>query len=286
MLRGFPAAEEMRMARKPSGKEAAAVELADKLLRVLQSQRALGPDAYPLSVRRLAELTDPAAAPALLKKALNKRSFLEQVVRAHAKLPDAPIALAGDLDRLAASPLLLEFLLRRARTNATQAFTVPGLKKWAAHKLHKPFQEAVNRHIAQGTLPPTVAWVSIQGKKTLFLLSDLHPGGRAESKAPSAATAAAAHAPAPPVDFRTAFDEAFDRLDRQAGGHNYVSLIALRGALPVGREQFDHELRQLRQAGRYTLSAAEGRDGITPAEREAGISEEGSLLLFVSRNTP
>src|SRR5262245_56045781 len=94
MLRGVPAEEAARMARKPSGKEAATVELADKLLRVLQSQRALGPEAYPLSVRRLAELTDPGAAPALLKKALNKRSFLEQAVRAHAKLPDAPIALA------------------------------------------------------------------------------------------------------------------------------------------------------------------------------------------------
>ena len=56
--------------------------------------------------------------------------------------------------------------------------------------------------------------------------------------------------------------------------------------MPAGRDQFDRELQDLRRAGRYTLSAAEGRGGITPEEREAGIREEGSLLLFVSRNTP
>ncbi len=271
------------MARKPSGKEAAAAELAEKLLRVLRSQRDLGPDAYPLTVRRLAELTDSGAAPALLKKALAKRDFLKQAVPAHAKLPEAPIALADDLDRLAASPLLLHFLLRQARTAATNAHSASDLAKNASGKVKKPFQEAVNRGLAQGTLPPTVAWVSIKGSKKLFLLSEILAGGRVEAKAAPPAEPVRA-VPAP--DFRAAFDEAFARLDRQAGGHNFVSLVALRGAVPAGREQFDRELRQLRQAGRYTLSAAEGRDGISPEERAAGIHEEGSLLLFVSRSTP
>ena len=39
-------------------------------------------------------------------------------------------------------------------------------------------------------------------------------------------------------------------------------------------------------AGRYSLSAAEGRHGLTPEEREAGILEDGTLLLYVSRKTP
>jgi hypothetical protein len=287
MLREFAVAVEVRMARKPSGKEAAAVELADKLLRVLQAQRALGPDAYPLTVRRLAELTEPGAAPALLRKALNKRSFLQQAVPAHGKLLDAPIALAADLDGLAASSLLLEFLMRQARTAATNAFTVSDLGKKASGKVKKGFQDAVNRQIAQGILPPTVAWVSIRGSKKLFLLSELHASAKAKPPPPAVPSAAPPEpAPAPPGEFRTAFDQAFERLDRQQGGHNFVSLIALRRALPVARDQFDRELRQLRQSGRYTLSAAEGRGGITPEEREAGISEEGSLLLFVSRNQP
>ena len=278
------------MARKPS-KEAAVIELAEKLLRVLHAQRDQGADAYPLSVKRLVELADVGAAPAVVKKALNKKIFLKEALLAHAKVPDAPIALAADMDRLAASPSLLEFLLRQARNNATHAFTVSKLKSKAASKVQKPFQEAINRQIGEGTLPLTVGWISMQGRKQLFLLSDLHTGGSKPAPVtppPAAAPAPRAQvAPAPAaVDFRATFEEAFAQLDRSGGGHNFVSLVALRQALPAPREVFDRALRELRQAGRYTLSAAEGRGGISPEERAAGISEEGSLLLFVSRSTP
>jgi hypothetical protein len=81
------------------------------------------------------------------------------------------------------------------------------------------------------------------------------------------------------------FAAAFDRLDRQAGGHNLVSLVALRQALPLDRAAFDAGLGQLRRAGRFTCSAAEGRHGLTAEERAAGIAEDGALLLYVSRRT-
>jgi hypothetical protein len=64
---------------------------------------------------------------------------------------------------------------------------------------------------------------------------------------------------APPQDFARLFEEAFDRFDRERGSHNLVSLVGLRRALPVGRAAFDAELQRLRRAGRYSLSAAEGR---------------------------
>jgi hypothetical protein len=281
------------VAKKPPKKEAAAVELADKLLRVLYSQRGLGGDSYPLSVQRLVELTDAAAPPALVKKVLGKRNFQKEVALAHNKLPDAPIALAADAAALAASPLTLEFLLRTCRKVATQAFTVAALKKPAPGKLQKPFQDALNRHIADGALPATVGWVNVGGRKLLFLMSDLHRGeqeGRrqkAEGSPPPESPARAGDAlPSAFCLLPSAFDAAFDRLDRQAGGHNFVSLIALRQALPLERAQFDEQLQGLRRAGRYSLSAAEGRDGISAEERAAGIVEEGSLLLFVSRSTP
>jgi hypothetical protein len=281
------------MARKPSKKVDAAAELAEKLLRVLRSQRGLGAGSYPLPVRRLVELTDPSVPAALVKKALNKRDFLRQAVPARAKTPDAPVALAADLDVLAGCPLLLEFLLHQARSPKTQAFSVAALKKKATGKLQKPFQDAVNGQVARGALPPTVAYISIKGSRLLFLLSDLSggqgPGVRSPEsgvRSPEVAAPVKAVAAAAPADFPAAFQQAFDVLDRQGGGHNFVSLIALREALPVGREPFDRGLRELRQAGAYTLSAAEGRDGISPEEREAGIAEEGSLLLFVSRNRP
>jgi hypothetical protein len=89
-----------------------------------------------------------------------------------------------------------------------------------------------------------------------------------------------------PADFAGAFDEAFNDIDRRKGSHNFAHLLDLRRALPLARDQFEAGLRELRVAGRYTLSAAEGRHGITPEERAAGIVEDGSLLLYVSRRTP
>jgi hypothetical protein len=245
-------------------------------------------------VQRLVELTDPKAPAAAVKKALGKKFLQKLTLAVRAKALDAPIALAEDIEALAGCALTLEFLLRQKRTAATHAFTVPALKEKAAGKLKKPLQDAVNRHLAQNTIPPTVGWVSIGGKKLLFLLSDLHVSARQPALAEAASAQTERQPPAtlppttnhqpPTADFAPAFDSAFARLDRQGGGHNFVSLVALRQALPVPREQFDRELRALRQAGRYTLSAAEGRHGISPEEREAGITEEGSLLLFVSRS--
>jgi hypothetical protein len=59
--------------------------------------------------------------------------------------------------------------------------------------------------------------------------------------------------------------------------------VDLRRALPVDRRTFDTGLEDLRRTGRYILSAAEGRHGISAEEQEAGIHEYGSLLLYVSR---
>jgi hypothetical protein len=75
-------------------------------------------------------------------------------------------------------------------------------------------------------------------------------------------------------------------LDRQAGAHNFVSLVELRAAMPVERPAFDFGLQQLRLKSRYTLSAAEGRHGTSALEQQAGIVEDGVLLLYVSRRQP
>jgi hypothetical protein len=271
------------MARKVS-QDAVINALTERLLRVLHAQRGLGPDSYPLTVGRLIELTDPEVPAALVNKALGKKVFRQATVRTRAAGPEAPLALADDLDLLAASPLTLEFLLRHAATPATRAFTPAGLHKHAAAKLKKPIKDALERHSAAGTLPPTVGWILIGGRKHFFLLADLHTAGQ-NKLAPADSRGTQPPAPSP-ADFGSVFDAVFGQLDRQAGSHNFVRLVELRQALPVPREAFDAGLQQLRRQGHYVLSAAEGRQGITPEERAAGIAEEGSLLLFVSRSTP
>src|SRR5262249_45466789 len=69
--------------------------------------------------------------------------------------------------------------------------------------------------------------------------------------------------PARADDFGERFAVVFQRLDQDAGRHNFVSLVPLRQALAdVSRDPFDRGLQSLRHAGRYTLSAAEGRGGL------------------------
>jgi hypothetical protein len=87
-------------------------------------------------------------------------------------------------------------------------------------------------------------------------------------------------------DFADVFFQAFDSLDRQTGSRNFVSLVDLRTAIPGERDAFDRELQRLRRDGLVSLSAAEGRHGISDDERAAAIYEEGSCLLFVSRKQP
>jgi hypothetical protein len=80
----------------------------------------------------------------------------------------------------------------------------------------------------------------------------------------------------PAGDVLSAFVRLVDR-------DNHVSLVALRAACSLSRDAFDRQLRQLRVDGTLTCSDAEGRNGLTAAEREAAIAEGGGLLLYVHR---
>src|SRR5256885_1259477 len=67
------------------------------------------------------------------------------------------------------------------------------VKAKLAIKIRSPFQEALNRHMEQGTVPSGVGWLLNRTKK-LLLLSDLHSG-------PTAAHAgSAAGSPVPTRD--------------------------------------------------------------------------------------
>ncbi len=276
-----------------ASKRDAVADVAELLIRHLETQRRLGPPAYPLTVAHLLELAQSAAPPAQLEKAIGKRSFQQRVVIARAKHRDAPIALLEDLEALAGSAVLLEFLLTSLRTPSNQAFSPSQLKAKTARKLQPAFQAALLRQMEESSLPAGVGWITIHRSKKLFLLADLHRGQH-RSDTPLAPTPLSrvqgrgADAPAtePVREFADRFEKSFAELDRQEGGHNFVSLVSLRAQLPLPRETFDAELQNLRRAGHYGLSAAEGRHGLTPEERAAAIMEDGTLLLYVSRKTP
>jgi hypothetical protein len=255
------------------------VELAGRLVRVLEAQQRLGLGSYPVRQSRLVELTGPPPPPKVLKKALAAKPFAGRAVPLLKEKADPLWVFADD-------PRLLRLLLETCRTETVQAFPVSGLKTKLSKQAEGPFADALGRLLTDGGVPG-IAWIGARvGKKEerlLFLMEDVR-GPRAAA-APSRFAPETPAAP-PPADFAAAFDEAFARLDRQAGSPNYVSLADLRKALPVDRAAFDAQLRRLRESGRYTLGAAEVQDGLGEEQRAAGVVEDGSLLLFVSRRSP
>ncbi len=204
----------------------------------------------------------------------------------------ALLALADDKQILAESPELMEFLLRSARTPTNQAISVAQLKNKVSGSLKKSFPAALNRLMDENQLPGAIGWIFVNRTRRLFFLEDLHRGNQQSNDVspPSLSHDGASAArdlvgSTSSVDFSGEFDHAFEKLNRQGGSINFVSLVDLRRALAaIPRPVFDAELRQLWSEGRYSLRAAEGRFGISPEEREAGFWQEGALLLYVSRN--
>jgi hypothetical protein len=278
IVRGKP---QLYLRRFPPKKKPAE-ELSAKLVQLLTEQRERGSDAYPPRLNNLIEQTGIAAKPTVVRKALGSEPFRSQALVAIPRQPDSPVALAQDRQRLAASPALLHRALLAARTADSQIVSVADLKKKIDKDLQGLFAEAVNWQLSERALPDEIGILLSKKKPMLFLLADIHSaiGHRPSAIAPRPM----AEAPSPPpVDFARLFEEAFAQLDRAHGAHNHVSLVALRRTVPVDRAAFDAGLQQLRRTGRYGLSAAEGRHGISAEEQDAGIREDGSLLLFVSR---
>jgi hypothetical protein len=263
----------------PSKRTDPAATLAEKLVHALHAQGRPGMASFPLTLQQLAQLADATAEPKTILAAASplRRAFSGHAVVARKDL-HAPVALLEDVPHLVSSPRLLQFALAACRTATNHGFSPSELKAKVTGKLQRPFQETLLRQIQEEALPADIGWVCIRNAKKLFALKDLHTGRKVEA------------APLPPAretsDFGRLFDEAFHRLDRDKGSHNFVSLVPLRQSIPVPRDSFDAGMRQLRLAGRYTLSAAEGREGLSPEEREAGIPEDGALLLYVSRRSP
>ncbi len=265
--------------------------LAEQLVRVLESQRRLGGEAYPVSYPQLRELT--GMADKVMKAALTSAPFTGQAVTT----VDKPrsiyftgtnnlIALKGDLGVLLQDDRLLLFALQRSRTKRSHAHTIDILKKKLPVPLQAPFAEALKRRLTNGELPPGVAWI-LHNSPRLFLLTDLQPTASPPRQADQPASASApptAPAAAAPGDFANAFRTAFDQLYRQSGRRNFVNLLDLRNALAsYSREAFDSGLHTLRLSGEFDLSAAGGREQLSPEEQQAGIQEGNALLLYASR---
>jgi hypothetical protein len=278
--------------------------LAGRMLVVLEAQRRLGDGAYPPTLGRLAELCDLNASNVLVPKAVSHVTMVAKAIVAakNGAKPalDAPVVLLDDIAGGVGAilPVLLSFALRplpskgKTKPVETHAFKVSDLVKRFVSTIQESFGEALEARIEREDLPG-VAWVVIKGEPHLFLVENLRPASTTRPlpdsghrPATSAALNGHAFAPTHPArDFAEAFRAAFEQLDRRNGSTNFVKLADLRRALSeFGREAFDAELRKLRLSGLFSLDSHEGLYGsLTPEEREAGVREAGSLLIYASR---
>jgi hypothetical protein len=281
--------------------------LARRMAAVLESQRRLGGEAYPPTLRQLAELCEVKGAESAVRKAAAFGPMGERTVVAAKSgktlILDAPIAFKEDIEGGLATvlPGLLRFALRpvisktKKGTNETTAFAPAEMAKRLIPELRQRLEQAVAGGIERQELPADVGWVTVKGKPLLFLAENVQNAALRRA-APMAGHAPQAHRhtepnvpsshnASPPRDFVQAFRAAFETLDRRNGSTNFVKLADLRDALSdFSREAFDAGLRKLRMDGVFSLDSHEGLHGsLTHDEREAGVREAGSLLVYASR---
>jgi hypothetical protein len=282
------------------------VVLSRRMLSVLESQRRLGEESYPPTLRRLAELCEVKGSENAIRKAASTAPMSERttvlVRKGKTLVLDAPVALREDADRELGLILggLLRFALSPAtskskgKAKVTAAFTVGDLAK-RVPELKQRLEHAVRDGAARLSLPRGVGWVEFKGEPLFFLTENVKPS------ASRAASPATGPEPAPhrqpaqaarssedafsPRDFMQAFRAAFEALDRRNGSTNFVKLAELREALAdFSRDEFDAGLRRLRMDGVFSLDSHEGLHGsLTDEERDAGVREAGSLLVYASR---
>ncbi|WP_435016295.1 hypothetical protein TA3x_003859 [Tundrisphaera sp. TA3] len=272
-------------------------DLAGRMLRVLESQRDLGEGAYPPTLSRLADLSGVKPSNPLIPKAIKHETMAEQVVIANTGKPaaDALIFLVADL---VGNPggwgtAMLDYAFAKLRKSDALGFTPDQLAKKLQKSLRKPFLDELTSRLRREDLPESYAWLPSK-KPLIFRRDDIRPGEpfRVQETAPAEVAAAPppAHVQhdreaAPARDFESAFREAFERIDQGRGRTNNVKLSDLRRELAgFDRPQFDAGLRRLRERLEFSLDSHEGLvRPLTAEEREAGISESGSLLVYVSR---
>ncbi|QDV23360.1 hypothetical protein [Aureliella helgolandensis] len=276
--------------------------LATGLLQRLQSLRHSKEAHYPLPLAQLASQVDATARPSEVLKAARSRSFMSKTISVQSSVPDSPIALVEDLAMLAKSEHTLSYVLEVCSRKKTKAHTVAELVKTVTTRAHgelqRQFRASVEERMKSGTLPKQIGFIAMRGGRfRLFRLEDLEPKiwrdairktWNVQTHGPVVIEAAQPEEQPKSglarLHFHSVFESAFTQLDQAQGGYNFVSLDNLRTALSAySREEFDAELRKLRLARRYRLSGAENRSDVSCQQREAGIVEAGSLLLYAQR---
>src|SRR5262249_21651502 len=136
---------------------------AAKLADVLRNQRD-SQTPFP-TASRLRELSDPQLADDDLSKALTHDSL---VVGAKKDL-SAPVALAEDAERLASSDVPLEYALSQLATADKPVNRIDRVVGRIGKALQPASQTALEKRLAENTLPGSIAAHDVKGERHLYL---------------------------------------------------------------------------------------------------------------------
>jgi hypothetical protein len=246
----------------------------------------------PEAAIRKAVTTAPMADRTTVAASKGKTLLLEAPVVFNKDMEGELATVLGGLLRFALSPVISK---TNKGTNETTAFTPAETVKRLIPELRPRVERVVAEGIEREQLPADIGWVTVKGKPLLFLAERVRnaafrPAAQAEAHASrthrqTAPESSSSHGDFRPDDFVQAFRAAFDILDRRNGSTNFVKLSDLRDTLSAfSREEFDAGLRKLRMEEVFSLDSHEGLHGsLSHDEREAGVREAGSLLVYASR---
>jgi hypothetical protein len=266
-------------------------EAVSKLVAIVESQRQLAGESYPVGLARLAELADASlndTFKCVIGTQGKKVLALSSPATARTKpetLSDALVFLVSDAPGLDLGRVLEVLLAREPR-----AFSTKELAKAVATPLKPRFVRELASYSTSESLRPGVGCVTVKPAKTaerFFFLAKHALISLPKSPVGESSPASAPVVRAPAGDFESRFEAAFARLDREQGERNYVLLHGLRSLLAdVPREQFDAQLMRLRRERRFTLDPSDGRhDRLTQEQLDAGIVEAGNRLVYVAKRT-
>lgn len=269
-------------------------KLSEKLVAALRSLKANEPASYPTTFSHLCGRVGPEAGILVAGRAASVAPYSAEVITAFPTAADSPIGLAGDVQQIAESLLLLPLLLPKHIKPDQQAVSVNKLAKTKGlHPAVQPFLEpAVEQMIASNSLPPALGALKISRKWNLFFQKDVVRSGATGSETsgsvklqPETSVSNSVATVPQKRSFADDFVAAFEKLDRESSFRNYLKLLDLRRQLQdYDRSEFDRGVMDLCRKRLFGLEGSEGSTvTLTEDERSAGIMDAGSLLVYCRR---
>jgi len=143
--------------------------LAERMLDTLRARREQGPTAYPLTLRRLAQIAQPEADERAVLQTANEEPFLAAAIVAQKNELDTFVALREDKAELAESPSLLQNVLDQVCTDENRLWPLDKLAGQLDGDLQEIFTESVQRFVQENRLPEPVGVQSNAKGPQLFL---------------------------------------------------------------------------------------------------------------------